>query len=153
MRESCWVVLTFESVDEILRCEYRIQIKPLLNLSASERIICFSVFITEWNLEILQISTLNTIWKWKCQGPGIFLAIFCLCNTYVSQRLGSRIKFDPCKVYFLRTIKPRQRHHGITLLISIVIKIFCIRTLCAWVFFSTLLPWEFIYAKLRILRF
>ena len=38
------MVLTFEAVDEILRCEYRIQIKPLLNLSASERIICFSVF-------------------------------------------------------------------------------------------------------------
>ena len=57
------------------------------------------------------------------------------------------------KAYFLPTIKPRQRHHGITLLISIVIKIFCIRTLCAWVFFSTLLPWEFIYAKLRNLRF
>ena len=51
-----------------------------------------------------------------------------------------------CKAYFLPTIKPRQRHHGITLLISIVIKIFCIRTLCAWVFFSTLLPWEFIYS-------
>ena len=57
-----------------------------------------------------------------------------------------------CKAYFLPTIKPRQRHHGITLLISIVIKIFCIRTLCAWVFFSTLPPWEFNYAKLRNLH-
>ena len=26
-------------------------------------------------------------------------------------------------------------------------KIFCLSTLCAWVFFSTLLPWDFVYAK------
>ena len=29
-------------------------------------------------------------------------------------------------------------------------KIFCICTFCAWVFFSTRLPWEFISVKLRL---
>ena len=33
---------------------------------------------------------------------------------------------------------------------SFVNKIFCICTFCAWVFFSTLLPWEFISVKLRL---
>ena len=53
MRESCWVVLTFESVDEILRYELNIQMKPLLNLSASAAYYLF--------FSILQ----SEIWKFR----------------------------------------------------------------------------------------
>ena len=45
--ETCSVVLTFESVDEILWCDHSNETSP----SAMYGVICFPINIMKWNLE------------------------------------------------------------------------------------------------------
>ena len=56
---------------------------------------------------------------------------------------GMRASFNSPYAWLCQTSKFHQQA-------SFVNKIFCICTFCAWVFFSTLLPWEFISVKLRL---
>ena len=108
-------------------------------------------------LRILQSQTLFFPWKYPEQTPEgrtinkqPFSILYCpLLFTGIASRFHTNWFMQLCNpknsayAWLRQTSKFHQQA-------SFVNKIFCICTFCAWVFFSTLLPWEFISVKLRL---